>query len=271
MTRTKAKPAAPAKVRAVKKGPAKKAVTKKASPKKVPAKKAVPKKAPAKKRTIAKKDIPQPPSASASGVRGSERSTGPFPLAYRKPPLTPEICPASAAKDEEIDWETIRAEYEIGTRLLSEIARDHGIHSNKILGRARKETWPKRAEVTQETALATELPEDAEALAARLTKLIAREIADIERQSRVTRDDAEGERQARRLSSLVRSIDKLHEIEQAARLAKKHDPASDKAKRAAEDKHLRAELEQRLARLFAAADADGVRERADAEGSSAPH
>lgn len=177
--------------------------------------------------------------------------------------------PPAPLSDEDIDWETIRAEYEIGTRTLAEIARDHGIHSNKIVGRARTEDWPKRGEVVQEVALATELPDDAEALAARLTRLIAREIADIERQSKVTRDDAEGERQARRLSSLVRSIDKLHEIEQAARLAKKHDPATDKARRLAEDKRLRAELEQRLARLFAAADADGVRERADAAGSAA--
>ncbi|WP_041535846.1 hypothetical protein [Parvibaculum lavamentivorans] len=182
-------------------------------------------------------------------------------VAAEKPPL-----PLS---DDDIDWETIRAEYEIGTRKLTEIGADHGISYNKILGRARSESWPKRGEVAQEVALAAELPDDAEALAARLTRLIAREIADIERQSKVTRDDAEGERQARRLSSLVRSIDKLHEIEQAARLAKKHDPATDKARRLAEDKRLRAELEQRLARLFAAADADGIRERADAEGSAA--
>ena len=233
---------------------------KKAAPAKVRAvKKAVPKKAPAKKRAVGKDEAPLP---------------------------LPEICPADAAqistlpqgeggeilraaKDEDIDWETIRADYEIGTRSLSEIALEHRITTQKITSRAWRESWPKRGEVVQEAALATELPDDAEALAARLTKLIAREIADIERQSMVTRDDAEGERQARRLSSLVRSIDKLHEIEQAARLAKKHDPASDKAKRAAEDKRLRAELEQRLARLFAAVDADGLRERADAAGSAA--
>ncbi|MEQ8267634.1 MAG: hypothetical protein RH982_10590 [Parvibaculum sp.] len=176
---------------------------------------------------------------------------------------------ARAAKDEDIDWETIRADYEIGVKELGIIAAEHKITVQKIATRAWRTGWPKRAEVKQETAPGNDMPEDAEALAARLTRLIAREIADIERQSKVTRDDAEGERQARRLSSLVRSIDKLHEIEQAARLAKKHDPATDKARRLAEDKRLRAELEQRLARLFAAADADGLREGADAAGSAA--
>lgn len=171
--------------------------------------------------------------------------------------------------DEDIDWETIRAEYEIGARPLAEIALEHKITTQKITRRARDESWPKRGEVEEAKALATELPEDAEALAARLTKLIAREIADIERQRKTERDEAEGERQARRLATLVRSIDKLHEIEKAARQAKKNDPESDKARRRAEDEALRAGLESRLARLFAAADEARVPEEADGAGSAA--
>jgi hypothetical protein len=96
--------------------------------------------------------------------------------------------------------------------------------------------------------------EDAEKLAARLTRLIAREISDLERQRTVSRDEAEGERQARRIATLVRSIDKLNEIEQAARRAKKDDPSADNEKRRAEEAGLRTALESRLARLLAAMD-----------------
>lgn len=176
------------------------------------------------------------------------------------------VRPATA---DGIDWDTIRADYEIGVKPLTEIAAEHGVTVQKIVGRAKKQLWPPRAEVTRKTA-PPEMPDDAEALAARLTKLIAREIADIERQARTTRDGAEGERQARRLASLVRSIDKLHEIEKTASQAKKNDPASDKAKRRAEDERLRLELDQRLARTFAAIDQGQLREEADTQGSALP-
>lgn len=188
--------------------------------------------------------------------------------AVKKPAAARVSVTPKPLSNEDIDWETIRAEYEIGARALVEIALEHKITIQKISSRAWRESWPKRGEVEEATALATELPEDAEALAARLTRLIAREIADIERQRKTERDEAEGERQARRLATLVRSIDKLHEIEKAARQAKKNDPESDKARRRAEDEALRAGLESRLARLFAAADAGKVSEEADAEGSA---
>ena len=180
-------------------------------------------------------------------------------------------APPRAMADEELDWETIRAEYEIGKRRLSEIAFDHGIHCNRILARAKTENWPKRGEVAEEQRLETELPQDAEALAARLTRLIAREIADIERQRKTMRDEAEGERQARRLATLVRSIDKLHEIEKAARLAKRNDPEADKARRRAEDESIRAELESRLSRLAGGGGKGRVPQKPDAaRGAAAP-
>ncbi|WP_293211006.1 hypothetical protein [Parvibaculum sp.] len=189
--------------------------------------------------------------------------------AARKPVTARVSVTPKPLSDEDIDWETIRAEYEIGKRPLPEIALEHGIHYNKIIGRARAEQWPKRGEVEEPQKVATELPEDAEALAARLTKLIAREIADLERQRKTERDEAEGERQARRLATLVRSIDKLGEIEQAARRAKKDDPAADRARRRAEDDAIRAALESRLARLAAVAETAPVPEEADGAGSAA--
>ena len=189
--------------------------------------------------------------------------------AAKKPAKARVSAPPKPAGDADIDWETIRADYEIGKRRLSDIGFEHGIHYNRIIARAKKENWPKRGEVAEEKRLETELPQDAEALAARLTKLIAREIADIERQRKTERDEAEGERQARRLATLVRSIDKLHEIEKAARLAKRNDPEADKAKRRAEDELIRAELESRLARLLDGGGKGRLREGADAARTAA--
>ena len=112
-------------------------------------------------------------------------------------------------------------------------------------------------------------PEDAEALAARLTKLIAREIADLERQRETARDESEGEKQARRIATLARSIDQLHETEQAARRAKIDEHATDSERSRAEDEALRASLAGRISRL-AAVMAEGELSRlADAEGGGA--
>lgn len=184
-----------------------------------------------------------------------------------KPRLIKVAKPCARKPDDAgIDWDRIRVDYEIGARKLKAIGLEHGITSQKIAARARHENWPKRAEAAEAPPPKTggELPEDAEALATRLTKLIAREIADVEGQRRITRDDAEGERQARRLASLVRSIDKLHEIEQAARQAKKNDPDSDRKKRRDEDERILAGLRDRFARCFAAADQDRIHAEADA-------
>ncbi len=187
------------------------------------------------------------------------------------PAAKPRVRPAAKPRmrkpdDAGIDWDRIRADYEIGAKRLQEIADEHAIKFQKITARAQRDNWPKRAEVAVAPTPKTggDLPEDAEALAARLTKLIAREIADVEGQRRMTRDDAEGERQARRLASLVRSIDKLHEIEQAARQAKKNDPDSDRKKRRDEDERIHAGLRDRFARCFAAADQDRLHAEADA-------
>ena len=221
---------------------------------------------------------------ASAGKRASKKASPKKRAPSKKevPAPLPEICDADAPQistlpqgeggkksDKDIDWETIRAEYEIGARPLVEIALEHKITIQKISSRARLENWPKRGEIEEAKALATELPEDAEALAARLTRLIAREIADLERQRKTERDEAEGERQARRLATLVRSIDKLGEIEKAARQAKKNDPESDKARRRAEDDAIRAGLESRLARLFAAAETARLSEEADGAGSAA--
>lgn len=177
-------------------------------------------------------------------------------------------APLRKPDDAGIDWDRIRADYEIGKRKVKEIAAEHGIKFQKISARATRDGWPTRNEVraTQRTATGAPLPVDAEALAGRLIKLIAREIADVEAQRKVTRDEALGERQARRLASLVRSADKLHEIEQAARQAKKNDPESDRERQIAEEDRVYAELQSRFARYFAFVDKKRLRPDASEAG-----
>ena len=179
----------------------------------------------------------------------------------------PEL-PKRKPDDAGIDWDRIRADYEIGAKPLKVIAADHQITMQKITSRATHDGWPSRAAVEEERKLRKggDLPPDAEALAGRLIKLIAREIADVEAQRRVTRDEALGERQARRLASLVRSADKLHEIEQAARQAKKNDPESDRERQIAEEDRICAEFDRRFAHFLDVARARRDQERAEAEG-----
>ena len=112
-------------------------------------------------------------------------------------------------------------------------------------------------------------PDDAEALAARLTKLIAREIADLERQRETARDESEGEKQARRIATLARSIDQLHETEQAARRAKTDERTTDSERSRADDEALRASLAGRIARLAAVMAETELSPLADAEGGGA--
>ena len=111
--------------------------------------------------------------------------------------------------------------------------------------------------------------EEAGALAARLRMVIAREIADLEQQRTMSRDESEGEKQARRISTLARSIDQLHEIEQAARRAKIDEHATDSDRSRADDEALRASLAGRIARLAAVMAETELSRLADAEGGGA--
>lgn len=210
-------------------------------------------------------------AAAKPRARPAARPSAPKASAPKKPAKKAAAAPKAPARkpdDAGIDWDRIRADYEIGAKPLKVIAADHQITMQKITSRATHDGWPSRAAVEEERKLRKggDLPPDAEALAGRLIKLIAREIADVEAQRRVTRDEALGERQARRLASLVRSADKLHEIEQAARQAKKNDPESDRKKRREEDERIYADLQRRFALLFADADKKRLCNDADAAG-----
>ncbi|MBI1261390.1 MAG: hypothetical protein GC184_06670 [Rhizobiales bacterium] len=102
----------------------------------------------------------------------------------------------------------------------------------------------------------------AKQLATRLRDLIEREIADIEVEGKRKRAASDRERAARQLASLVRSLEKLNEID----LADKARREARAAARKTEDEDHRAELERRLTRLAtllaAEAGADGEPEPA---------
>lgn len=102
----------------------------------------------------------------------------------------------------------------------------------------------------------------AKQLATRLRDLIEREIADIEVEGKRKRATSDRERAARQLASLVRSLEKLNEIDHADKARREARAAARKT----EDEDHRAELERRLARLAgllaAEAGADGEPEPA---------
>ncbi|KAB7741610.1 hypothetical protein F2P47_04195 [Parvibaculum sedimenti] len=160
---------------------------------------------------------------------------------------------ATKAKRKEPDWAKIRAAYEDPAVPLSGTAKVAGVNAQTLIARARREGWRARTPAPAKPAPAAELTGAAmkpSSLATRLKRLIAREIEAIEGESTKKREAAEKERDARRLSSLVRSLEKLKDMKSGKeKTDKKKDEDGDA---------LRTELQRRLARLAAAANADGV-------------
>lgn len=147
------------------------------------------------------------------------------------------------------------------------MARAHDVPWQTIKARARQEEWPAPGSappLPPEVEVKTP-PQgkraSAKQLASRLRDLIEREIADIEIEKSRKRAAADQERAARRLASLVRSLDKLNEIDHADKARRDARAAA----RATQEEDHRAELESRLARL-----ADVLAAEAGADGEPAP-
>lgn len=168
-------------------------------------------------------------------------------------------------KPREPDWTAIRAVWVAGAMPLAEMARAHDVPWQTIKARARREAWPApgSAPVSPVEAEPTAQGKRASArqLASRLRDLIEREIADIEIEKSGKRAAADQERAARRLASLVRSLDKLNEIDHADKARRDARAAA----RATQEEDHRAELESRLARL-----ADVMAAEAGAAGEPEP-
>ncbi len=167
---------------------------------------------------------------------------------------------ATAAPARKAGWVAIRRAYEDGAVPLVETAAKAGVSTQKLIRHATDAGWkmrtpPKKAKPAAELKGGALRPTS---LAARLKRLIAREIEAIEGESTGARDPAEKERDARRLSSLVRSLEKLNDI----KAAKLKNPKGSKGKEEDGDA-LRTELQRRLARLATGSGVEAISRQPD--------
>lgn len=152
-------------------------------------------------------------------------------------------------------WAAIRRAYEDCAVPLAETAAKAGMSTQKLIRHATVAAWKMRTQ-PKKVKPAADLKGGAlrpTSLAARLKRLIAREIEAIEGESTGARDPADKERDARRLSSLVRSLEKLNAIK-----ASKLKQPKDTGAREEDGDALRTELQRRLARLAAGSGADTI-------------
>jgi len=166
-----------------------------------------------------------------------------------------------------IDWAAVKRAYANPLTPVKEIAASLGMTPQKLSAKATREGWPLRGDCRRiaDRAKGNRVGSVAlrhTTLVSRLKRLVEREIGDIEREYEQDSAPADRERAAKRLTVLVRSLDKLTEIQNAGVKRKKKDAKNDQGGDA-----LRAELERRLARLAAASEETGVSNEPDGEGS----
>lgn len=160
------------------------------------------------------------------------------------------------AEPKPVDWAHIAQVYQTDIKLAI-IAKEYGLTVQKIVAHARREGWPLRYETQQTTKQKrTPVSADPATLRKRLTALVERQIAEIEGRLADASASRDHERDARTLSNLTRTLDKLIELKRAAatdRAEAKH--MREKANgddRAKSDDALRQDLARRLARIAAA-------------------
>lgn len=166
----------------------------------------------------------------------------------------------------EPDWAAIRKRYECLDVPIDQVAEGTGMTWQKIAMYARSAGWDMRKPRNAKAkAKAIELASIAPMrLSTRLKRLIAREIEAIESEETAERPAADRERDARRLASLVRSLDKLNDLK--ANKAKRDEKADGESEDSAGDDH-RAELERRFARLVAAGNAQQLSGELEPDGN----
>ncbi|MCE7997373.1 MAG: hypothetical protein HEP70_00800 [Rhodobiaceae bacterium] len=156
-----------------------------------------------------------------------------------------------------VDWDHIAQVYQTDQKLAI-IAKNYGLTVQKIVAHAQREGWPLRYEKQQADKL-TRLPgsTDPATLRKRLTALVERQISEIEGRLADVSESRDHERDARTLSNLTRTLDKLIELKRAAaaeRAAAKRirdEATSDDS--AKTDDALRQDLARRLSRIAATA------------------
>ena len=173
---------------------------------------------------------------------------------------------------------SLRHAYEESTDPLDVIAAHHGLSRQKLVAMAQREGWAARTKrQTGSRATSRSTPrrsrpvtkrrrgraerasaQGLKAVAARLALLLEAELGDVEARLATERSSKEREREARRLASLVRAVDRLLALENQTGKASGRTASSSVKPSASGESHEKdtlAELERRLARL--AAEGDG--------------
>ncbi len=168
------------------------------------------------------------------------------------PPGT--LTSSVARPNRSIDWDAVAAAYNEGTLTLKEIGERFKVSAGAVSNRARREDWPPRSRSIEHRRKpgATFEWRLARALDKQITELEER-WADVE-----PADAVLAEKEARTLNVLIRTAEKLKELEVMA--SKKSGAKSVKENQRAERldrKRLREVLERRLDKLIATADARG--------------
>jgi LysM repeat protein len=158
------------------------------------------------------------------------------------------------------DWARIYDVYQTDEK-LAYIANEYGVTVQKIVAHAQREGWPLRYEKGQ-AAQQVKKPgsTDPATLRKRLTALVERQIAEIETRLAGNPKGRDQERDARTLSNLTRTLDKLIELKrEAAREraeAKRLKEAANQDGDGESADALRTDLARRLARLVSPDDAE---------------
>jgi hypothetical protein len=185
------------------------------------------------------------------------------------------------AEETAIDWDAVEDAWRDPARKITEIADEIGITRQRLAAEARKREWPPRLSMTPRgRTRAAKISESAGkiggavrrgAMATRLKRLIESEIADVEREYR-SGDATLREGAAKRLNSLVRSLDKLRDIEASAKgIAADGRSEAEKIEAAIEEEDkIRAELNERFQKLFAFHDAERAKRAAAALAAGLP-
>ena len=166
-------------------------------------------------------------------------------------------CPQPATEEPKpVDWARIEQVYQTEEKLAN-IAKEYGLTVQKIVAHAQREGWRLRYD-KQRAGKQKRSPgsTDPATLRKRLTALVERQIAEIEQRLAEPAESRDHERDARTLSNLTRTLDKLIELKRAAAVEqaeakrlREEVSGNDGAKT---DDVLRQDLARRLARIAAA-------------------
>ncbi len=152
-----------------------------------------------------------------------------------------------------VDWAHVERVYQSDQKLAI-IAKKYGLTVQKIAAHAKREGWPLRYEKQKAVRPTTaQRLADPATLRRRLTALVERQIAEIEGRLADGSESRDHERDARTLSNLTRTLDKLIELKRAAASdlaeAKRTRQSKEKDEGAKAEHALRQDLARRLARI----------------------